>query len=195
MPNFRMYAREAEPRSPAPVFLECAGGARERGLRPSRVQRLDRRVRRLQHQHLLPRARVPRPAHYRKRSRATTRSAPIHVAGAHEEFPGHTSLLQAGFEGPSITLSTACSTSAAGRCPGCQSLILGQSDMALAGESRSPSRRGAATSTRRAAWPRPTARAGPSMPTRPERSLQRRGRRGAEAAGGRAAGWKIIFSR
>ena len=71
-------------------------------------------------------------------------------------------------KGPSFTVQAACSTALVAVCQACQSLLTYQSDMMLAGGRRSPSRsrRSAAISTRKAAWVRPTATAGPSTTTR-----------------------------
>ena len=55
------------------------------------------------------------------------------LLGAHQDFLATRVSYKLDLKGPSITLSTACSTSLLAVAQACQSLILGQSDMALAG--------------------------------------------------------------
>ncbi|MDB6161630.1 MAG: amino acid adenylation domain protein, partial [Gammaproteobacteria bacterium] len=55
------------------------------------------------------------------------------LLGAHQDFLATRVSYKLDLKGPSVTLATACSTSLLAVAQACQSLILGQSDMALAG--------------------------------------------------------------
>jgi len=55
------------------------------------------------------------------------------LLGAHQDFLATRVSYKLDLKGPSVTLATACSTSLLAVAQACQSLVLGQSDMALAG--------------------------------------------------------------